>query len=346
MTASKPDPQPTDLATARRTLQNLITGHRSTALIYVAAKLGIADQLANGPQSSDELARSAGAHAPSLYRILRGLVVLGVLSEEDGGRFSLTELGTCLQTEAPASLRGWAILSGEEFTPVWGGLLHTAMTGETALNHVFGMSNWEYFEQHPELNEYFNQAMTRGTVGMTEAFLAAYDFSLFRTIADVGGGQGSLLAAILKTYPAATGILFDQPHVVAGAKTLMEAAGVSARCEIVGGSFFESVPDGADLHILKGVIIDWDDEKSLVILRNCHRALKASGTLLLVEGIMPTRADQAPNVILSDLHMLAATGGRRRTEAEFAALFAAAGFKLTRVVLASSGDSLIEGVPA
>lgn len=218
------------------------------------------------------------------------------------------------------------------------------MTGETAFDHVFGVSAWEHRRQHPELNEYFNQRMTHSAAEVIAAILAAYDFSPFHRIADVGGGQGSLLAAILKAYPAATGILFDQPHVVAGAKKVLEGAGVAVRCQVVGGSFFENVPDDADIHILKRIIHDWDDEKSLAILRNCHRTLEGSSTLLLVESIVPTRVSQAPGVISRDLNMLVVTGGRERSEAEYDALFAAAGFRLTRVVSTSSGYSLIEGV--
>ncbi|MCH8291615.1 methyltransferase [Candidatus Poribacteria bacterium] len=345
MSSSKADPQSVDPKTVRQSLQNLIAGHRSTALIYVAAKLGIADLLAEGSRSSEELTRSVGAHAPSLHRILRGLVVLGILSEEEGGRFSLTDLGILLQADIPDSQHGFAILSGEEFTHAYGGLLHTTMAGETAFDHVFGMSPWEHREQHPELQKHFNQRMTKGSDRVAAAILAAYDFSPFHTIADVGGNQGTLLAAILKAYPAATGILFDQPHIADAARALLEADGVASRCQTHGGSFFESMPDGADLHILKSIIHDWDDEKSLAILRNCHRALQRAGTLLLVEVILPDLAEQDPLTILSDLLMLAVTGGRERTETEFDALFTASGFKLTRVVSTQSRVSLIEGVP-
>ena len=330
----------------RRVLRTLLNGYRNTALLYVAAKLGLADLLANGPRSSAELARSLGAHAPSLHRILRGLVTLGVCSEEHDGRFGLTPLGTLLQAEKPGSPRGLAILCGEEYAGAYGGLLHSAMTGQTAFNHVFGMSQWEHREQHPELDEYFNAGLRQGTARGTGAILAAYDFSSFRTVADVGGGHGALLAAILKAHPSVTGILFDQPHVVAGARPYLEAAGVAARCQVVGGSFFDRMPDGADAHILKSVIHDWDDEQGLAILRNCHRALKEQGTLLVVERLMPARVEDDPAAILADLHMLALTGGRERSEAEYRALLAAAGFTLTRVIPTRSRVSIIEGVRA
>jgi SAM-dependent methyltransferase len=239
-----------------------------------------------------------------------------------------------------------AILCGEERLSAWGGLLHSVMTGETAFNHVFGMSEWEHREQHPELNEYFNARLGRGTARATRAVLAAYDFSSFRTIADVGGGHGALLAAVLQAHPSVTGILFDQPHVVAGAGPHLEAAGVAARCQVVGGSFFDHMPDGADAHILKSVIHDWDDEHSVAILRNCHRDLNEHGTLLLVERVMPARVGHDPDTIWVDVHMLALTGGRERSEVEYRALFAAAGFTLTRVIPTRSPFSIIEGVRA
>ena len=216
------------------------------------------------------------------------------------------------------------------------------MTGETAFNHVFGRSIWEIWPQHPE----FNQLMVQATIQVTAAVLAVYDFSPFSIIADVGGGHGALLAAILQAHPAATGMLFDQPHVVAEARPYLEAAGVATRCRIVGGNVFERLPEGADIYILKSVIHDWDDEESLAILRQCHRALQGPARLLLVERVMPARAEQAPEVVLSDLHMLAMGGGRERTEAEYRALFAAAGVALTRVIPTPSPFSVIEGVRA
>jgi SAM-dependent methyltransferase len=330
----------------RRVLWALLNGYRNTALLYVAAKLGLADLLAEGPRSSADLARSLGAHAPSLHRILRGLVTVGVCTEEHDGRFGLTPLGASLKAEEPGSPHGQAILCGEEYAGAYGGLLHSAMTGETAFNHVFGMDHWEHRKQHLELNEYFNAGPRQGTARGIRSILAAYDFSSFRTVADVGGGSGALLAAILKAHPSVTGILFDQPHVVATARPNLEAAGVAARCQVVGGSFFDRMPDGADAHILKHVIHDWDDAQDLAILRNCHRALREEGTLLVVERLMPARVEDDPAAVLADVHMLALTSGRERTEAEYRALFTAAGFTLTRVIPTRSRLSIIEGARA
>jgi len=339
-------PRSIHLRLRRRMLRSLISGYRGTALVYVAARLGLADLLADGPRSSADLARSVGAHAPSLHRILCGLVALGVCSEQRGGRFGLTELGAGLRSEVPGSLRGRAILTGEEDYGAYGALLHTAMTGETAFNHVFGMSPWQHREQHSHLSEHFSTWLGQGTHWTTGALLAAYDFSSFRTIADVGGCHGSVLAVILRAHPSATGILFDQPHVVAGARPCLEAAGVAGRCRVVGGSFFDRIPDGADAHILRSIIHDWDDERSLAILSNCHRALNEGGKLLLVERLMPARLRHEPGVAEMDVHMLAMTGGRERTEAEYRALLAAAGFALARVIPTRSQFSIIEGLRA
>jgi hypothetical protein len=330
------------LRVGRRMLRVLLSGYRNSALLYVAARLGLADLLTDGPRSSDDLARATGAHAPSLHRVLRGLVMLGVCTEERDGRFGLTALGTWLQAGRAGSLRGAAILCGEEQYAAWGSLLHSVMTGEAAFGHVFGMGQWEHREQHAELNEYFQEGLAAGTARTAAAVVAAYDFSRFRTVADVGGGHGALLAAILKAHPPLNGVLFDEPHVVAGAALRLEAAGVAARCRVVGGSFFDRVPDGADALILKSVIHDWDDERSLAILRNCREALTEEGTLLLVERIMPARAEDDPDAVYVDLQMLALTGGLERSEAEYRALLAAAGFTLTRVIPTRSGLSVLE----
>jgi hypothetical protein len=328
----------------RRALSALLEGYRATALLYVAARLRLADLLADGPRSSDELAREAGAHAPTLHRILRGLVALGVCSEERDGRFGLTELGTWLRADVPRSLHGEAILCGEERAGAWGGLLHSATTGEAAYDHVFGASVWERRRQRPELEEHLQAGLARSTARAAEAVVAAYDFSRFHTIADVGGGRGVLLAAVLRAHPSLSGILFDRPHVADAARAHLEAAGVAPRCKIVGGDLFGPLPEGADAHLLKSVVHDWDDESALAILRSCHRALSGQATLLLVERLLPTRADDDPGTIWRDLHMLAITGGRERSETEHCDLLAAAGFTLTRVVPTGSPFSILEAL--
>lgn len=329
---------------ANQALQTLLDGYRSTALLYVAAELGIPDLIADESKSSDELSASLNAHTPSLYRLLRGLAAIQVLSEAADGRFSLTPLGQALRTNVPGSLHGTAILCGQERMLAWRDLAQSALSGETAFNHVFGMSNWEYRKQHPELNAAFNAGIRQRTSEITNAVLAAYDFTPFHTIADIGGGHGALLAGILQRYPSMRGILIDQSHVLEGAGKFLESNNVLARCDLVSGNFLESISRGADIHILKSVLHDWDDASSLTILKNCHCALPANGTLLLVERILPTRAVQDPDTILTDIHMMAVTGGRERTQEQFRGLLSKAGFKIKGIVRTTSAVSIIESV--
>jgi SAM-dependent methyltransferase len=329
----------------RRVLQSLLDGYRGSAMLYVAAKLGIADLLAEQPRTSHELARSLAADGPSLHRFLRGLVAFGICSEEQDGSFGLTSLGTWLQDAKPGSLRGQAIRNGELYA-AWGSLLHTVITGETAFAHVFEMDVWDYRRRVPELDEYFNRAFRESAVRVAHELLAAYDFSGIRTIADIGGGYGVLLAVILQNTPDLVGILFDQGHVIEKAAAHLKEAGISERCLAVGGDLLAHVPEGADRYILKSVIHDWNDKQSEQILENCRKALKEEGKLLLVERIMPARAKQDPALVMLDLRMLTVTGGRERNESEFRALFEAAGLTVTQIIRLRSGFSIIEGMPA
>ncbi len=331
-------------------LLRMLGGYRVSEAIYVAVKLGLADLLGDGSRSSGELAKATATHAPSLDRFMRFLASLGVFAEEEDGRFALTPVGACLRAGVPGSFRA-AVLFLAGPTPIhrmWSDLLYSVQTGEPAFDHLFGAGPFEYFARHPDDSAIFNEAMASMTAQIAAAVPSAYDFSSFRTIVDVGGGFGVLLAAILRANPSLRGILFEAPPAVEGAKMHIEAAGLAARCEVVGGDFFEAVPDGADACILKSVIHDWDDERSLAILKNCHRALSPGGKLLLVEVLLPERIEPSPiNQFVAelDLNMLLGPGGRERTQAEFAALFAAAGFKLTRIFpLEATLAKLIEAV--
>jgi hypothetical protein len=334
----------------RQRLQRLVDGYLGTALVYVAAKLGLADLLADGPRASDDLARATQCHADALRRLLRGLVALGVLAETEDGRFALSPVGAWLRHEHPLSLRPLAVLTGEEFLAAWGDLLHSARTGETAFPHVFGMTVWEHRARHPELNAQFNRWMGQLTqlANSEQALVAAYDFSALRTICDVAGGQGALLAALLAASPASCGWLFEQPHVLAEAPALLDAAGVAARCALVAGDIFAAYPDelhGLAAYVLKNIIHDWDDAHSRVLLQRCRQAMGPRSRLLLVERLLPGRVLDDPATIWMDLRMLAGAGGRQRTEAEYRALCAAAGLALTRVLPTPSGFSIIEALP-
>jgi hypothetical protein len=328
-------------------LLQMINGGWTAQMIHVAAKLGIADLLADGPKPSADLAQTTGTHAPSLYRMLRALASLGIFAEDSQGRFSLTPLAEPLRREAPDSVRGWTIYVGSpQSWRSWEELEYSVTTGLTAFPHVWGMQNWEYRANHPEANADFNQAMTSAAYWRIGPVIAAYDFSGINTLVDVGGGQGAFIARILSHYPAMRGILFDLPHVTAGAARMLQETGVGSRCEIVGGSFLESVPGGGDAYLLSRVIHDWNDEQAALILKNCRQAMGRTSKLLLVEAVIPPGNTPHPGK-LTDINMLVSnSGGRERTEAEFGALLDAAGFRLTRIVPTPGDVSVIEGMPA
>lgn len=338
MTAGGPSPS--------EALRRMIHGYQMSQALYVAATLGVADLLANGPRDVEELAEHTGTHAPTLYRLLRLLASLGVFAEDDAGRFGLTPLAECLRSDVPGSQRAWAIMvCGPTFWSSWGELQHSVRTGETAFPKVHGMSNWDYRAQHPEEGAVFDAAMTANTALESAAVAGGYDFSGIGVLADIGGGQGLLLATILAANGSMRGILFDQPQVVAGASELLTRAGVADRCDIVGGDFFESVPSGADAYLLKSVIHDWDDEQAVAILRTCRSALADGAKLLLVERIIRPGNTPDPAKFI-DLLMLVMNGGRERTTDDFGRLLAAAGFRLSGVVPTGGALSVIEGAPA
>jgi hypothetical protein len=323
-------------------LRRLVNGYQISQAIHVAATLRLADLLAAGPRTSDELAIETESHAPSLYRLLRALASVGVVDEGDERRFSLTAVGACLRSDAPEPVGGWAAFVGRPYHwQAWGDLLHSVRTGENAFRHVHGVDVWEFRSAHPEEGTIFDAAMTAVAASVNRAILEAYDFGRFGTLVDVGGSRGALLAAILATHTSMQGVLFDQPHVVATAAELLEQAGVVDRCRIEGGSFFDGVPEGGDAYLLKSVVHDWEDEDATAILRSCRRAIPSSGTLLLVE-----RRLAAPNEgwdgKFSDLNMLVAAGGKERTHEEYAALLAAGGFRLESVMPTTSGFDVIE----
>lgn len=341
--------QTTDDLPPPMALHQIATGYYFSRALFVAAALGIADLLAPGPRNADQLAESTGTHAPSLRRVLRLLVTVGVFAENEDGSFQLTALGECLRSDIPHSFRPAALLfTGPLEWQSWGALLHTVQTGETALEHVHGMNAFEYMAQHPDEAAVFDQAMAAFTALTAIAVAAAYDFSGIRTLVDVGGGNGALLLGILNAHPHLHGIVFDQPRAIEGAKERIVAAGLADRCAGRGGDFFAAVPEGGDAYVLKHVIHDWDDRRATQILGNCRRAMPAQAPLLIVEGVYPQRVDQSrvsKGAAANDVNMLVCTGGRQRSEAEFRQLFEAAGFRLTRIIPTLAGVAIIEGVP-
>ena len=323
-------------------LQLFAHGFQFTQVIYVAARLGIADLLKDGSRNSEELAQVTATHPPSLYRILRLLTVAGLLTEE-GGSFALTPLGVYLQEGVPGSIRNRVLFFGDKVTwQVWGALLHSVRTGESAYEHVFGLKAWEYRAQHPEAAALLNNTMTEMTASTASMVAAAYDFSAVGTLVDVGGGHGQMLASILQACPTLHGVLFDLPHVVKEASPLLEAVGVSDRCEIVGGDAFTGVPADFGTYLLSQVIHNWDDEHAIAILARCHQAMKPHGKVLLVERVILTEG--IPEVLMSDVNMLVMSGGKERTATEYRALLTAAGFELTKLISVLPPLYIIEGV--
>jgi hypothetical protein len=325
-------------------LMQLATGYIVSQALYVAAKLEIADHLKDGPRTSTELAQAVGADAGFLYRVLRALASLGIFAEAEEQRFSLTPLAELLRTDAPGSLHAMVVWMNEPFHwRVFEEMLDAVKNGSLAFEQVFGMAPFPYLVQHPEVAKIFDDAMTSFSLITAPAVTAAYDFSSIKKLVDVAGGHGRLLSSILKANPHLQGVLFDMPTVIEGAGPMIEEANVADRCEKVAGDFFEAVPAGGDAYIMKHIIHDWDDERALTILRNCHRAMTEDGKLLLVEVVLPGGNEPSFGKIM-DIEMMLLPGGMERTEAEYKELFARAGFRLTRIVPTASPVSLIEGV--
>jgi len=330
--------QPTD----REQISRMLTGYWVSQALYVAAKLRIADSLAVGPKSADELAKASGTQGRSLYRLLRALASLGIFAEEGDRRFALTPLGECLRSDLPGSQWAMAIMVGEEHYQAWGDLLGSVRTGEIAFDKIYGKPVFDYLAERPEQARIFDDAMTGVHGHETSAVLESYDFSAIGVLADIGGGNGTTLCGILKRFPKMTGILFDLDNVVERAKAEVEAAGLSQRCRLVGGNFFESVPGGVDAYLLRHIIHDWDDVKATAILKNIHEKMEGDAKLLVVETVIPP-GNEPSFAKLLDLAMLVIPGGLERTEEEYRQLYDNAGFRLSGVVPTRAEVSVIEG---
>ena len=323
---------------------SLINGYQISQAISVVARLRVADHLTDGPRSAEELASATSSHPDGLYRVLRALASVGVFTEENGRTFTLTAMGACLRTDSPTPVSGWAMHSGSDYVwAAWNNLMHSVRTGENAFENLNGRSIWDYRLDHPEQAGIFNRAMTEMSRGSAEAVIEAYDFSPFRHVVDVGGGQGLLLAAIMAAHPGMRGTLFDQPKVVVGAKAVLQSFGVADRCEFIGGSFFESVPEGGDAYMMRSVVHDWEDAEAIAILKVCRRAMPDTAKLLLIEMLVGS-PNTVPRAKFMDLNMLVLPGGRERTGEEYAALLETSGFQLGRIVTAGH-RAVIEAQP-
>jgi len=322
-------------------LDLMITGYWVSQAIYAAAKFEIADHLKDGPKSVEALAAASSTDADSLYRLLRALASVGVFAEVEARQFSLTPLAEPLRSDVPGSKRALALMSGDEQFKAWAEIDYSIQTGKTAFDKVFGKPVFEYLGENPDKAHIFDEAMVGIHGRESDVILNAYDFSDVGVLADIGGGNGSQLSCILQQQSGLKGLLFDLPHVVERAQVHIDAAGLSERCELVGGSFFESVPAGADIYMMRHIIHDWDDEKSLSILRNCHRAMAPDAKLLIMDSVIPPGNEPFGGKLL-DLVMLLIPGGKERTEEEFRSLLAEAGFELARVIPTSTDVSIVE----
>jgi hypothetical protein len=353
--AAERTPDPTRLAPTALppglALYQMAVGHYVSRALHLAAKLGLADLLADGPRHYAEMAERSRTNAPALNRLLRLLASVGVFEERDGGTFALQPLGELLRSDVPGSMRDSVVLfAGVGIQDSWKELEYCVRTGEPAFRRTSPDSDpFQEMQKDPEQAAVFDRAMATFAPQTAAAVAASYDFSAFESVADVGGGNGALLIGILRANPRLRGVVFDLPHVAERARAQVGAAGMAERCNIVGGDFFQKIPVRADALVLKHVIHDWNDERATAILRNCRDAMPARGRLLVVEGVYPARIDgslESRGAAANDVNMLVCTGGRQRSQQEFRDLYAASGFRLTRAVPTPARVCVIEGEPA
>jgi len=331
-------------------LYSLAIGHYVSRALDLAARLGLADLLRDAPRSAGELAAESGTDAAALRRVLRLLVSVGVFDERSEDRFSLTPIGELLRSDVDGSMRSAVrLFTGVDIQDSWKELEYCVRTGQPAFRKTSPDADpFSSMASDPERAAVFDEAMAAFTHRTAIAVAAAYDFSRFGTIADIGGGNGALLLGILRAHRAPKGIVFDQPAAAERARREIERAGMASRCDAVGGNFFEAVPPGADAYLLKHVIHDWDDERATAILGRCRSAIADDGKLLLVEGVYPERIDRSlgsRGAAANDVNMLVCTGGRQRSEREFRELYAKASFQLVRIVPTPANVCVIEGRP-
>jgi hypothetical protein len=316
-------------------MMQMITGFWTSCCIYAAAKLNVAELLSAKAKTAAQLAEEVHCHAPSLYRVLRALSSTGIFSENANGEFSNTTLSETLKGDVPGSMKAMALAQLGDHYGAWGNLTYSIKTGNIAFDFVEGMPIWKYYETHPEEGNNFIRAMAGLTGAVIMNVLPAYDFSSFKTIVDIGGGNGALMFGILNNAPNAKGIVFDEEYVVNETKKTIAAKGLDSRCTISAGTFFEFVPKDADCYLMKHILHDWDDEKSLQILKNCFVAMKSGSKLLLLESVIPGANQPHPGKFM-DINMLTMTGGRERTAEEYRIIIEKAGLKLSQIIYTNS----------
>jgi O-methyltransferase domain/Dimerisation domain len=326
-------------------LLRMMTGYWQAKALAVAADLGLADLLRDGPRTAASLAEICNVDAGSLHRLLRALASAGVFAQTESGSFALTPMADLLRSDRPDSMRALARMYGSEQYQAWGGLLDSVRDGMPAFDHVFGSSYFAYLAAHPDASSVFNDAMTGWTAQLSDAVAAAYDFSGPGLVVDVGGGTGLLLATILQAGPALRGTLLELSHVAEQADAYLRATPIGNRCAVAAGDFFAAVPGGGSFYVLAQILHDWDDGHCATILRNCRQAMLPGAKLLIIEQVIPPRNEPSLGKWL-DLHMLVLLGGRERTEAEYAALLSGADLKLGRVIPTAAGASILEAAAA
>jgi ubiquinone/menaquinone biosynthesis C-methylase UbiE len=326
-------------------LSEMIWGFTKAQLVYVAAKLAIADLLWDNPKDAHTLSTSTKIAPEILYRLMRGLAWCGLVEHLSDDRFSLTPVGECLYTESPNSLYENALSMGEIDWPVWSTLFNVIQTGKPGFERAFGMEIFDYFAQNEEVGSRFDRLMGKVSEAVSTSITNNYDFSSVKSFVDIGGGNGTLAAAILQANPHLRGIIFDLPDVIERTNQRLQALDIANQCETIGGDFFKSVPPGVDAYIMKWILHDWPDDHCIEILKNCHAVMEKDARLLVVDMVMPEQASPSTQAVMYDLHMLAMVDGIERTETEFYKLFSKAGFNLNLVIHTESGMSIIEGVP-
>jgi hypothetical protein len=325
---------------------DMMTAAIITRAIYTATKFGIADVLNDGPLTTDAIAKRIDANPDAVFRLLRTLASRGIFVQQTDGRFALTPMADALRADAPMSVRGLVLFWGDHrHWEHWSQLPYSVQTGKPAVDALRGKPMFDFLQGDPEFATIFNDGMTSVSDIEIGPVLAALDFTGAGTIVDVGGGHGGLLAAILRKWPQSRGILFDSESVVEGAPTVLASAGVAGRCSVVGGSFFESVPSGGDVYLLKHIVHDWDDATALQILRNVRAAMSSSAKLLIIETVVPDDNREHLSKLL-DLEMLVVATGRERTASQYAELLRAAGFRFTRVIATAGPASIVEAEAA
>jgi len=331
-------------------IMRFLVGGRIAHLVHAAAELGVADHMGNAPVSAGSVAKAMAVHEPSLARLLRALATIGIVEEAPDRRYTLTPLGATLRTDQPGSMRARVLMAYHEMSErPWQALPHAVRTGEHAFRYAFGSDLWTYLAAHPDSSKLFDDSQQSNTQGVNAALASSYSFGQFKWIADIGGGNGSLLIPILEQNPALRGTVFELPHVAAQAREKIASAGLSSRCDTVEGSALEGVPAGADAYVLKSVIHAYEDPQAVAILKNCRSVMPRHGKVCVIERVLPDRIDPGDDSgrenIIADIQMMLLPGGRERSEAEYRALFDQAGLRLTRLVPTPGTSVVIEADP-